>query len=113
MEVVAVSDLIPERCAEMSKVCKCSKTYSSLEELVKDKTIEAVFVATDAPNHTKHCLEVLNQAVKPISTPESNVSRWNTNPRQLNSVLNGTQEEDCSYFLFAVAWVGITGFFNK
>jgi hypothetical protein len=59
VEVIAVSDLIPERCAEMAKVCKCSKTYPSLEELVKDKTIEAVFVATDAPNHMKHCLEVL------------------------------------------------------
>jgi len=59
VEVVAVSDLIPERCAEMAKVCNCSKTYPSLEELVKDKNIEAVFVATDAPNHMKHCLEVL------------------------------------------------------
>lgn len=59
VEVVAVSDLIPERCTEMAKVCKCSKTYPSLEELVKDKTIEAVFVATDAPNHMRHCLEVL------------------------------------------------------
>ena len=59
VEVVAVSDLITERCAEMAKVSNCSKTYPSLEELVKDKTIEAVFVATDAPNHMKHCLEVL------------------------------------------------------
>lgn len=59
VEVVAVSDLIPERCAEMAKVAKCSKTYPSLEELVKDKTIEAVFVATDAPSHFRHCLEVL------------------------------------------------------
>jgi hypothetical protein len=60
VEVVAVSDLIKERCSEMAKVCKCSKTYPSLEELVKDKTIEAVFVATDAPSHMRHCLEVLN-----------------------------------------------------
>lgn len=59
VEVVAVSDLIPERCAEMAKVCNCSKTYPSLEEMVKDKTIEAVFVATDAPSHFRHCLEVL------------------------------------------------------
>jgi len=28
--------------------------------LVKDKTIEAVFVATDAPSHARHCIEVLN-----------------------------------------------------
>jgi predicted dehydrogenase len=59
VEVVAVSDLIPERCAEMAKVCNCPKTYPSLEELVRDKEIEAVFVATDAPSHVRHCLEVL------------------------------------------------------
>lgn len=59
VEVVAVSDLIKERCNEMAKVCNCSKTYPSLEELVKDKSIEAVFVATDAPSHMRHCLEVL------------------------------------------------------
>jgi hypothetical protein len=40
-------------------LCNCSKTYPSLEELVKDKSIEAVFVATDAPSHVRHCLEVL------------------------------------------------------
>lgn len=60
VQVVAVSDLLPDRCAEMAKVCRCAKTYPSLEELVKDESIEAVFVATDAPNHVKHCVEVLN-----------------------------------------------------
>ena len=59
VEIVAVSDLIPERRAELAKACRCSKTYSSLEELVKDDTIEAVFVATDAPNHARHAMEVL------------------------------------------------------
>ena len=60
VEVVAVSDLIPERCAELAKVCRCEKTYPSLEELVKDDAIEAVFVATDAPSHMRHCIDVLN-----------------------------------------------------
>lgn len=59
VEVVAVSDLFPDRCAELAKVCGVSKTYPSLEDLVKDDHVEAVFVATDAPNHAKHCLEVL------------------------------------------------------
>jgi predicted dehydrogenase len=59
VEVVAVSDLVPERCAELSKVCRCGKTYPSLEELVKDPAIEAVFVATDAPSHVRHCIEVM------------------------------------------------------
>ncbi len=60
VQVVAVSDLIPDRCAGLAKACRCEKTYPSLEELVKDETIEAVFVATDAPSHATHCIEVLN-----------------------------------------------------
>jgi len=59
VEVTAVSDLFPDRCAELAKVVRCGKTYSSLEEMVKDDTIEAVFVATDAPSHARHCIEVL------------------------------------------------------
>jgi predicted dehydrogenase len=59
VEVVAVTDLFPERCAELAKVCRCEKTYPSLEEMVKDPKIEAVFVATDAPSHARHCIEVL------------------------------------------------------
>jgi predicted dehydrogenase len=54
-----VSDLIPERCAELAKVTGCTKTFPSLEEMVKDDKIEAIFVATDAPNHARHCIEVL------------------------------------------------------
>jgi predicted dehydrogenase len=59
VEVAAVSDLLPDRCAELAKVTRCAKTYPSLEELVKDDRIEAVFVATDAPSHARHCVEVL------------------------------------------------------
>jgi predicted dehydrogenase len=59
VEVFAVSDLFPDRCAELAKVTRCNKTYPSLEELVKDDKIEAVFVATDAPSHPRHCIEVL------------------------------------------------------
>ena len=59
VEVVAVSDLFPDRCAGLAKACRCEKTYPSLEELVKDDKIEAVFVATDAPSHARHCALVL------------------------------------------------------
>jgi len=60
VEIVAVSDLIPERRAGLMQACRCEKSYESLEVLVKDPKIEAVFVATDAPNHAKHCMEALN-----------------------------------------------------
>jgi predicted dehydrogenase len=59
VEVVAVTDLFPDRCAELAKMCGCSRTYPSIEEMVKDDAVEAVFVATDAPSHAKHVMEVL------------------------------------------------------
>ena len=59
VEVVAVSDLFPDRCRALAKACKCQKTYPSLEEMVKDDSIEAIFCATDAPSHARHCIEVL------------------------------------------------------
>src|SRR5690242_20737074 len=51
VEVAAVSDLFPDRRDGLAKACRCKKTYDSLEELVKDDTIEAVFCATDPPHH--------------------------------------------------------------
>jgi len=57
--VIAVSDLFPDRCAELAKVAKCNKTYPSLEEMVKDDKIEAIFCATDAPSHARHAKLVL------------------------------------------------------
>jgi len=60
VQIVAVSDLIPERCRGLAKAVGCAKTYPSLEELVKDDAIEAVFVATDAPSHARHCMEVMH-----------------------------------------------------
>jgi predicted dehydrogenase len=57
--VEAVSDLRPERRDKLMKVYKCSKSYESLELLVKDKNIDAVAVFTEGPNHVKHVLECL------------------------------------------------------
>jgi predicted dehydrogenase len=59
VEIVAVSDLIPDRCAGLAKECRCAKTYPSLEEMVKDDTIEAIFLATDAPHHAEHAILTL------------------------------------------------------
>jgi predicted dehydrogenase len=59
VEIVAVSDLFPERRDGLMKACRCGKSYESLEVLVKDPKIEAVFLATDAPSHARHCMEVL------------------------------------------------------
>ncbi len=59
VEIVAVTDLFPDRCSELARICGCSKTYPSVEEMVKDDSIEAVFLATDAPSHARLAVEAL------------------------------------------------------
>jgi predicted dehydrogenase len=59
VQIVAVSDLVPERRSALARICGCEKTYDSLESLVKDPAIEAVCLATDAPSHARHAIEVL------------------------------------------------------
>ena len=60
VEVVAVSDLFPDRCQELAQACRCKKTYPSLEEMVKDDSLEAIFLATDAPSHARHAMLCMN-----------------------------------------------------
>lgn len=45
------------------------------------------------------------QATAPVPTPESDISRWNTNPRHLDSGAGGLLEEDGTWFLFSY-WMG-------
>src|SRR5262245_23592769 len=59
VEAVAGRGHFPDRRDGLAKACRCKKTYDSLEELVKDDTIEAVFCSTDPPHHAQHCMEVL------------------------------------------------------
>ena len=59
VDVVAVTDLIPSRCAGLAKACACKKTYPSCEQMIKDDKIEAVFIATDAPSHARLAVAAL------------------------------------------------------
>lgn len=58
--VAAVADMAKDKCAALAKACRCEKTYASGEELIKDATIEAVFVATDAPSHARLSISALH-----------------------------------------------------
>ncbi|HPO37855.1 MAG TPA: Gfo/Idh/MocA family oxidoreductase, partial [Kiritimatiellia bacterium] len=64
VEVVAATDLFSDRCAELAKVTGAKKTYASCEEMFeKDKEIEAVFIATDAPSHARLCIAGLKRGL--------------------------------------------------
>lgn len=58
--VEAVSDLRQDRRDLLMKTYRCSKSYESLEKLILDPTIDAVFIATPAPDHVRHVTAALN-----------------------------------------------------
>jgi len=60
VEVVAASDLDPGRCKGLAKAVGAKKTYPSCEEMIKDKSIEAIYIATDAPSHARLAIMALD-----------------------------------------------------
>lgn len=65
--VQAVSDLRTDRLENLVKTYGCERTYPSLEELIKDKTIDAVGVFTGAPDHVRHAVACLKAGKHVIS----------------------------------------------
>ncbi|MCF7954473.1 MAG: Gfo/Idh/MocA family oxidoreductase [Phycisphaerae bacterium] len=60
VQVVAATDLDPARCVALAKAVGAKKTYPSCEEMIKDKSIEAIYIATDAPSHARLAIMALN-----------------------------------------------------
>lgn len=57
--VAAVTDLDPAKCAGLAKACRCEKMYPTCEEMIRDASLEAVFIATDAPSHARLAIAAL------------------------------------------------------
>ena len=89
--VEAVSDLRPERRAHLMEVYRCTKSYESLEKLLLDKNVDAVFCATPAPDHLAHVMQTLKAGKHVMSAV----------PAVLGSI------EDCEKLIRAVEASGL------
>ena len=63
VEVVAATDLVPERCQKLAQVVGAKRTYPSAEEMIdkEGKNMDAVYIATDAPSHADLVLRALDR----------------------------------------------------
>lgn len=61
VEVAAVSDLRPERLAALQKTYSCANGVRSLEEMVEDRSLDAIAICTEAPNHFRHSMLALSR----------------------------------------------------
>jgi len=65
--VEAVTDLRPERREALMETYNCAKSYDSLEEMVKDKNVDAVAIFTDGPLHVQHTIEAMKHGKHVLS----------------------------------------------
>ena len=63
VDVVAATDLDPERCAKLAQIVRAKRTWPSAEEMIdKEGTnMDAVFIATDAASHADLVLRALDR----------------------------------------------------
>jgi len=63
VEVVAATDLDPERCQTLAEIVGAKRTYPSAEEMIdkEGRKMDAVFIATDAASHADLALRALNR----------------------------------------------------
>lgn len=72
--VQAVSDLREDRRKILMNAYKCSLAYNSLEELIKDKNVNAVAVFTGALDHVRHaiaCMEAGKHVISAVPACQS------------------------------------------
>lgn len=72
--VQAVSDLREDRRNVLKNVYKCDNAYNSLEELIKDKDVDAVAVFSGAPDHVKHAVACMKAGKHVISAVPACIS---------------------------------------
>ena len=99
--VVAVSDLRPERRESLKQVYGCDKAYDSLEELIKDKNVEAVAVFTGAPDHVRHSIACLNAGKHVISAVPAAM-----NMEEAKDLLEAVEKTGLTYMMAETSYYG-------
>ncbi|MCL6520322.1 MAG: Gfo/Idh/MocA family oxidoreductase [Armatimonadetes bacterium] len=57
--VEAVSDFNPDQRKVLMETYRCNKSYVTLDEIIKDKDVDAVAIFTPAPFHARHSIAAL------------------------------------------------------
>jgi len=98
--VAAVADLDPDKCAELSKLCRCETMYSSCEELIGDASLEAIFIATDAPSHGRLAIAALEAGVHVASAVPAVFGSL----EEADTLFAAVKTAGCKYMMFETSY---------
>lgn len=100
VEVVAVTDLIPDRCAELARACRCERTFPSCEEMIKHAKLEAIFIATDAPSHARLAVMALQHGIHVASAVPAAFGSIEDADR----LFEAAKKSGCKYMMFETSY---------
>ena len=100
VRIAAVADLDPAKGAELARLCRCTTTYPTCEELIADDSVEAVFVATDAPSHARLAIAAL-QAGKHVA---SAVPAVFGSLEEADALFAAARSSDLHYMMFETSY---------
>jgi predicted dehydrogenase len=111
--VEAVSDLSPEGREALRQTYRCDKAYNSFEELIQDKSIDAVAVFTGAPDHVKHCVAAMKAGKHVICAVPAAI-----NIEQAEELLETVEKTGLTYMMaetsyFSQSAISARKFFNE
>ena len=98
--VAAVADLDPDKCAELAKRCRCETMYPSCEELIGDDSLEAIFVATDAPSHARLAIASLNAGKHVASAVPAVLGSL----EEADALFAAVKAAGCKYMMFETSY---------
>lgn len=111
--VEAVSDLIPARKEALMQTYRCEKSYDSLEQLIKDPKVDAVFIATGAPDHAKHVIAALKAGKHVLSAVPAAMTL-----DECNDIRNMVKRSGLTYMMAETSiWrqsmISVKAYYNK
>lgn len=92
--VVAVCDQRPDRRARLQQTYRCDRAYTSLEELIQDREVDAVAVFSGAPDHVPHAIACLEAGKHVISAVPACVSL-----EQAEALLEAVERTGLTYMM--------------
>ena len=93
-QVAAVADSRPDRLQRLQETYRCDTAYRSFDELVADKSIEAVAVFTGAPDHVAHAVQAMKNGKHVVSAVPAAQS-----VDQCGQLLEAVRETGMTYML--------------
>ena len=100
VSVEAVADLDPAKCSELARLCCCEITYPSCEELIADDSLEAVFVATDAPSHARLSIAALESGKHVASAVPAVFGSL----QEADALFSAVKTSDRTYMMFETSY---------